>query len=70
MKEVLRTNDPVKFSFAESQLSDADIETFVLDEGMSTMYGGVPMFSKRLMVSDADETTARRILAEVLQDET
>ena len=70
MKEVLKTNDPVKFSFAESQLSDADIETFVLDEGMSTMYGGVPMFTKRLMVCDEDEGPARRILDEALRDDT
>jgi len=69
VKEVLRTNDPVKFSFAESQLSDADIESFVLDEGMSSMYVGVPMFTKRLMVCDEDEAVALRILNAALRDD-
>jgi hypothetical protein len=63
VKEVLRTNDPVRFSFAESLLGDADIESFKLDDGMSDLYGGgLPFIKKRLMVADDDELRARRIL--------
>lgn len=70
MKEVLRTNDPVRLSYAQSLLGDAGIEGIVLDEGMSTLYGGgLPVIKRRLMVLDEDEVKALRLLAEVLTEE-
>ncbi|WP_417493345.1 DUF2007 domain-containing protein [Maricaulis sp.] len=70
MKEVLRTNDPVRLSYAQSLLNDAGIEGLVLDEGMSTLYGGgLPFIKRRLMVADEDEARALRLLAEDLPEE-
>lgn len=68
MKEVLRTNDPVRLSYAESVLGGEGIDSVVLDEGMSTLYGGgLPFIKRRLMVADEDETRAGRLLAEALK---
>ncbi|WP_339743183.1 DUF2007 domain-containing protein [uncultured Maricaulis sp.] len=70
MKEVLKTNDPVRLSYAQSLLNDADIEGIVLDEGMSTLYGGgLPFIKRRLMVLDEDEVEALRLLAELLPED-
>lgn len=70
MKEVLKTNDPVRLSYAQSLLNDAGIEGIVLDESMSTLYGGgLPFIKRRLMVIDEDEVKALRLLAEVLPEE-
>ncbi|RKR00409.1 putative signal transducing protein [Maricaulis maris] len=69
MKEVLRTNDPVKLSYAQSLLRDADIEPIVLDQGMSSMYGGgLPVIRTRIMVIDEDAAEAASILAELQED--
>ncbi|OLF80826.1 hypothetical protein AWH62_13975 [Maricaulis sp. W15] len=69
MKEVLRTNDPVKLSYAQSLLRDADIEPIVLDQGMSSMYGGgLPVIRTRIMVIDEDAAEAATILAELQED--
>ena len=69
MKEVLRTNDPVKLSYAQSLLRDADIEPIVLDQGMSSMYGGgLQVIRTRIMVIDEDADEAARLLAELQED--
>lgn len=69
MKEVLRTNDPVKLSYAQSLLRDADIEPILLDQGMSSMYGGgLPVIRTRIMVIDEDADEAARLLAELQED--
>lgn len=69
MKEVLRTNDPVKLSYAQSLLRGADIEPIVLDQGMSSMYGGgLPVIRTRIMVIDEDADEAARLLAELQED--
>ena len=70
MKEVLRTNDPVKLSYAQSLLRDAGIEPIVLDQGMSSMYGGgLPVIRTRIMVIDEDAAEAATILAELQEDD-
>ena len=69
MKEVLRTNDPVKLSFAESVLGDAGIESVTLDEGMSSLYGGgLPFIKRRLMVVDEDASRAASLLEEAFRE--
>jgi len=69
VKEVLRTNDPVKLSYAQSLLRDADIEPIVLDQGMSSMYGGgLPVIKARIMVIDEDAVQAAGLLAELQED--
>ena len=69
MKDILKTPDPVKLSFAQSVLADAGIETFVFDEGMASMYGGgIPFVEKRLAVVDEDADEAKRLLDAAFRD--
>ena len=70
MKEVLRTNDPVRLSYAQSLLADAGIEGITLDDSTSALYGGgLPFIKRRLMVLDEDELPALRALADLLAEE-
>ena len=70
MKEVLRTNDPVTLSYAQSLRRDADIEPIVLDQGMSSMYGGgLPVIRTRIMVIDEDAHMALSLLAELQEED-
>ncbi|MBB3066915.1 putative signal transducing protein [Limibacillus halophilus] len=64
MKELVRSNDPVKLSWLQALLADADIEAIILDQHMSTLEGTLPMLQRRLMVLDEDYLRARRILEE------
>ena len=63
MKEVLRTNDPVALSFAQSLLKDAGIEPFVLDAHASAVEGSIGAIQRRVMVIDEDADMARSIIA-------
>lgn len=54
MRPVLKTNDPVLLSFAQSLLADADIDSFVFDENTSVMEGSLGILPRRLMVADED----------------
>jgi hypothetical protein len=59
MKEILRTDNSVKLSFAEAVLKEVRIECFILDQAMSSMYGGgLPFIHRRLMVDNDDEASA------------
>lgn len=64
MKELARTNDVVRLSWLQALLSDAGIETFVLDNNTSVLDGSVVAIRRRLMVSDPDYDTACRLLAD------
>ena len=66
MKHVLKTNDMVLLSFAQSLLSDARIECLVFDSNASVMDGSLGILPRRLMVADEDYEPARRILREAL----
>lgn len=69
MKQVFKTNDPVKLSFAESVLRDAGIEAAVLDENTSGLYGGgLPFIQRRIMVVDEDEQAALEALRSAFQE--
>jgi len=69
MKVVLRTNNVVLLSFAQSLLKDAQIDTLVLDENASVMDGSLGILPRRLMVSDDDFRQAERVLREGLSAE-
>jgi len=69
MKVVLRTNNVVLLSFAQSLLKDAQIDTLVLDENASVMDGSLGILPRRLMVSDDDFPQAERVLREGLSAE-
>lgn len=70
MKEVLRTNNPVRLSFAESLLKGEGIEAVTLDDGMAGLHGGaLPFIQRRILVADDDEAQALRLFSEHLQDD-
>ena len=68
MEEVLRTNDPVKLSYAEHLLTEAGIEYFVADRHISAVEGNIGAFPRRLMVKADHKARADAALAELRQD--
>ena len=62
MKELIRTNDPVRLSFLSALLADAGIEAVVLDTHTSILEGSIGALPRRLMVCDADADRAANIL--------
>lgn len=69
MKDVLKTQDPVKLSFAEDALRQAGIECVVLDQATASLYGGgLPFIQRRLSVADEDAFRARTALDAAFKD--
>lgn len=64
MHELLRSNDPVLISFAESILREAGIGSLVADQHMSVIEGSIGVFPRRLLVDTEDAAAARRALRE------
>jgi hypothetical protein len=62
MRAILKTNDVVLLSFAQSLLADAKIDNVVFDGNASVMDGSLGILPRRLMVTDEDYEPARRIL--------
>jgi hypothetical protein len=63
MKEVLRTNDPVRLSWLQALLADAGVQAIVLDTHTSIIEGSIGAIPRRLMVSDDDHRRAQAVLA-------
>jgi hypothetical protein len=64
MIELIRTNDAVIISFAQSLLKDAGIECLVADQNMSVLDGSIGILPRRILVLDDDANAARRILSD------
>ncbi|MBY5374882.1 DUF2007 domain-containing protein [Rhizobium leguminosarum] len=64
MHELIRANDPVLLSYAESLMKDARIHCFIADQGMSVLEGSLGMLSRRLLVDEEMADQARRILTD------
>jgi Putative prokaryotic signal transducing protein len=64
MRVVAISNDPVRLSFLTALLMDAGIESMLLDQHASVMEGSITAIERRLVVATADESRARRVLAE------
>ena len=64
MIELLRTNDAVIISFAQSLLRDAGIESLLADQYMSVLDGSLGILPRRVLVAAEDEAQARRILVD------
>jgi hypothetical protein len=64
MHELLRSNDAVLISFAESLLRQAGIGSLVADQHMSVIEGSIGAFPRRLLVQADDAATARQVLSE------
>ncbi|MBB3288575.1 MULTISPECIES: DUF2007 domain-containing protein [Rhizobium] len=62
MHELIRTNDPVVLSFAESLMKDAGIHCLVADQAMSILEGSLGMLPRRFLVEEERADQARRIL--------
>jgi hypothetical protein len=62
MHELIRTNDPVLLSYAESLMKDAGIHCFIADQAMSILEGSLGMLPRRFMVEEDRLAQARRIL--------
>lgn len=70
MHELIRTNDPVLLSFAESLMKDAGIHCLIADQGMSILEGSLGMLPRRFLVVDEEADMARQILIDAgLADE-
>ncbi len=63
MRELLRSNDAVLISFAQSVLRAAGIACSVVDQHMSVLEGSIGAFPRRLLVGEADLAAARTELS-------
>lgn len=64
MHELIRANDPVLLSYAESLLRDAGFAPFVADGHMSVLEGSIGAIPRRLLIPDDEAAGARRLLRE------
>ncbi len=68
MRELLRTNDPVRLSFLRALLKDSGIDSLVFDHHASLVEGSIGAIPRRLMVADRDYRRARLLLAAADQE--
>ena len=64
MHEIIRSNDVVLLSFAESLMRDAGIASMIADQSMSILEGSLGMLQRRLLVDSDCVDQARRILTD------
>ncbi len=62
MIAIIKTNNPVTLSYAQSVLNDNDIGSFVADTHASIIEGSIGAIPRRLMVIEEDVADARNIL--------
>lgn len=62
MKELIRTNDPVRLSWSLAVLKDAGIHAVVFDDNASIVEGSISAIERRIMVADDDLQEARQVL--------
>ena len=64
MKELFRSNDPVRLSWAQAVLAEDGIQSVVLDTYTSIIEGSIGAIPRRLMVADDEFTRAQLLIAE------
>lgn len=64
MIELIRTNDAVLLSFAESLMKEAGIHCLIADQSMSILEGSLGMLPRRFLVETDRADEARRILTD------
>ncbi|HTO29814.1 MAG TPA: DUF2007 domain-containing protein [Pararhizobium sp.] len=62
MKELIRTNDAVVLSFAESLMKEVGIVYLIADQGMSILEGSLGLLPRRFLVDEDEADEARQIL--------
>jgi len=68
VKEVVRSNDPIRLSFVQALLADSGIEAVLLDLHASVAEGLIFALQRRLAVIEEDYDRARRVLHEAGED--
>ena len=63
MKELFRTNNVVRLSWAQARLREAGIDSLVLDHHTSLVEGSIGAIPRRLVVAERDHRRARAVLA-------
>ncbi|MBL4853270.1 MAG: DUF2007 domain-containing protein [Robiginitomaculum sp.] len=70
MIAIIKTNNPVTLSYAQSVLNDNDIGWFVADTHASVIEGSIGAIPRRFMVLKDDVVEAKKVLAAAgLEDE-
>lgn len=64
MEELIRTNDIVVLSLAQSLLKDAEIGHLLTDENMSILEGSIGMLPRRLLVDADNFVQAQRLMVD------
>ena len=62
MRELLRTNDVVRLTWAQVRLREAGIDSLVLDHHTSLVEGSIGAIPRRLMVAARDHGRASAVL--------
>jgi len=68
MKELFRSNDPVRLSWAQAVLAEDGIQSVVLDTYTSIIEGSIGAIPRRLMVEDRHHARARALVASAERD--
>jgi len=63
MKELFRSNNVVRLSWAQTRLREAGIDSLVLDHHTSLVEGSIGAIPRRLMVAERDYQRARAVIA-------
>lgn len=64
LRELIRSNDPVRLSWLQALLADAGIACAVFDVHASVLEGSASAIMRRLVVDEDDWQRARRMLAD------
>jgi hypothetical protein len=62
MKEVLRTNDPVRLSYAMALLEEAGCKPFTADQFAAAVDGGISAVQRRILVPGEYAEAAKEAL--------
>jgi hypothetical protein len=68
MKELLRTNDPVRLSWLQVLLGDSGIDSLVLDHHTSLVERSIGAIPRRLVVAERDCRRACALLTAAGED--
>ena len=63
MRELFRSTNAVRLSWAQALLRDAGIDSVVLDQHTSLVEGSIGAIPRRLMVAERDHERARALIA-------
>ena len=62
MRELFRSNNVVRLSWAQARLREVGIESLVLDHHTSLVEGSIGAIPQRLMVAERDLGRARAVI--------